>query len=77
MAALAAVAIRLADVSASPCATCLSGVVGAPVEGVTGTFHSYRHDSGAAAPIAFGGRETFAMVIDFPATAQPGPAVLT
>ena len=46
------------------------------LEGITGTFHSYRLNCGAAAPIPFGGRETFAMDIDIPAAAQPGPAVL-
>ena len=46
------------------------------LEGIAGTFHTYRLDCAAATPVAAGARETFAMSITVPADAQPGPATL-
>jgi hypothetical protein len=45
-------------------------------EGIAGTFHSYRLNCAAARPIPFGGSETFAMSIEVPSGAEPGPATL-
>jgi hypothetical protein len=46
------------------------------LEGVPGTFHTYRLNCAAAQPIANGGSETFAMSLMVPASAQSGPATL-
>jgi hypothetical protein len=46
------------------------------LEGVAGTFHAYRLNCSAARPIPFGGSETFAMSIEVPSGADPGPATL-
>lgn len=46
------------------------------IEGVVGTFHTYQLNCGSATAIPSGGRETFAMEVDIPADAQPGPATL-
>ncbi len=46
------------------------------LEGVGGTFHTYRLNCAAAATIAPNGSETFEMYIDVPANAKPGPATL-
>jgi hypothetical protein len=46
------------------------------LEGVAGSFHTFRLDCTAAEPIAGGGSERFAMQITVPADAPPGPATL-
>lgn len=46
------------------------------LEGVPGSFHTYRVNCAATAPIPPDGRETFAMQITVPADARPGPASL-
>jgi hypothetical protein len=46
------------------------------IEGVVGTFHTYQLNCGAATPIPSGGRETFAIEVDIPPDARPGPATL-
>lgn len=46
------------------------------LEGVEGTFHTYRLNCAHAETIPPNGSETFEMFIDVPATARPGPATL-
>ena len=46
------------------------------IEGVIGTFHTALLDCAKAAPIPPDGTETFAMSIDVPLNAMPGPATL-
>ena len=55
----------------SPCPTYHQGL-----EGIPGTFHWYRLNCAAAVPIPPGGSETFAMSIQVPSAAQPGPTTL-
>lgn len=46
------------------------------IEGVPGTFHTYRLDCAGARPLAAGASETFAMRVVVPAGAALGPATL-
>jgi len=46
------------------------------LEGIPGAFHSYRLDCAAAVPIPPGGSETFAMSVQVPGAAPPGPTTL-
>jgi len=46
------------------------------LEGIEGTFHTYRLNCAAASTIAPNGTETFEMFIDVPGNAHPGPATL-